>query len=180
MPRPWSVTLAARRKPRNSSDVFCSGEREPPRRKAVASANPSDDFCRGEREPPRRKAVASANRSDDFLAASVNLHGTRPWHPQTLRTTFVAASVNLHGTRPWHPQTRCGHHSGVGRAYRGGRWLYNQQHYSIDDSRRGLSRQPRTNNQAADTDRLGAGRRSCRAERWAAIQERDSKLHTRF
>ena len=45
----WSVTLAARRKPRNPSYDFCSGEREPPRRKAVASANPSDVFCSDER-----------------------------------------------------------------------------------------------------------------------------------
>src|SRR5713101_7314472 len=64
----WSVTLAARRKPRNPSYDFCSGEREPPRRKAVASANPSYDFCSGEREPPRRKAVASAKPSDVFCS----------------------------------------------------------------------------------------------------------------
>ena len=32
------------------------------------------------REPPRRKAVASASVFDVSLAVSVNDHGTRPWH----------------------------------------------------------------------------------------------------
>src|SRR6267142_4701493 len=33
----------------------------------------------------------------------MSLLSRRPWHPQRLLLTyFVAASVNLHGTRPWH------------------------------------------------------------------------------
>src|SRR5215510_11793289 len=59
--------------------------------------------CSGERESPRHQAVASIRSSlPVFVAASVNLHGTRPWHQFGLVACFVAASVNLHGTRPWH------------------------------------------------------------------------------
>jgi hypothetical protein len=39
------------------------------------------------------------------LAASVNLHGTSPWHPKNLRQDFiVAANVRLHRTSRWHLQ----------------------------------------------------------------------------
>jgi hypothetical protein len=38
-------------------------------------------------------------------ASSVNLHGARPWHPNTAPTLIVATNVNLHGARPWHPNS---------------------------------------------------------------------------
>ncbi len=62
----------------------------------------------GERETPRRKAVASPRkfRGCFFVAASVRLHGARPWHPRESSNCFflLAASVRLHGARPWHLQ----------------------------------------------------------------------------
>ena len=64
--------------------AFCSGERETPRRKAVASQRERGvRFFSGERETPRRKAVVSGRVEGCVLvkvAASVRLHGARPWH----------------------------------------------------------------------------------------------------
>src|SRR6266404_2128262 len=86
-------------------------------------------LCSGERETPRRKAVASGRVEGGglWLAASVRLHGARPWHlgrvggvrfgsreRETPRrkavasgrveggALWLAASVRLHGARPWH------------------------------------------------------------------------------
>ena len=49
----------------------------------------------GERETPRRKAVASERflRGVVFVAATVRLHGTRPWH---LGQITIAALTLLH------------------------------------------------------------------------------------
>src|SRR6266404_5605153 len=44
---PWRLTLAANKKNANPSNVFCSGERETPRRKAVACAPESTRRQRG-------------------------------------------------------------------------------------------------------------------------------------
>jgi hypothetical protein len=52
---PWSFTLNAF----SNWRLSLSWKREPPRRKAVASASTSDVSCSRERESPRRKAVAS-------------------------------------------------------------------------------------------------------------------------
>ena len=37
-------------------------------------------FASGEREVPRRKAVASKVRAQLLLAVNVKYHGARPWH----------------------------------------------------------------------------------------------------
>src|SRR5258708_2808037 len=69
---------------------LCNCEREPPRRKAVASQRVLRLFCSREREPPRRKAVASPRFSRLFVAANVNLHGARPWHLQEFLRLFCS------------------------------------------------------------------------------------------
>ncbi len=48
-------------------------------------------FCSGERETPRRKAVASyESLRVFFLAASVRLHGARPWHLTSFYDSFCS------------------------------------------------------------------------------------------
>ena len=74
---PWRLTLAAKAQ----APITKSIEREPPRRKALASSRVLRLFVAAKREPPRRKAVASTRGFlTYFVAASVSLHGARPWH----------------------------------------------------------------------------------------------------
>jgi len=37
-----------------------------------------------------------------FGVASVNLHGTSPWHPFSVTSLQVVSNVRLHGASPWH------------------------------------------------------------------------------